>query len=101
MLHKKPKPIYFDPKNSVRLAIEGGCNTVASTFSELGKYAHIIPSLVKINHNKLMTYPNKFDQLMFGMVKQTRDMWLVGLISGRKVFQCLMGEGVALLRAKP
>ena len=71
-------PDYFDAENIVRLAIEGGCNAVASTFGVLGavarKYAHKIPFLVKINHNELMTYPNKFDQIMFGTVKQASDM---------------------------
>jgi len=71
-------PDYFDAENIVKLAIEGGCNAVASTFGVLGavarKYAHKIPFLVKINHNELMTYPNKFDQIMFGTVKQAVDM---------------------------
>ncbi len=71
-------PDYFDAENIVRLAIEGGCNAVASTYGVLGavarKYAHKIPFLVKINHNELMTYPNKFDQIMFGTVKQAADM---------------------------
>src|SRR5207249_11913546 len=71
-------PDYFDAENIVRLAIEGGCNAVASTFGVLGavarKYAHRIPFLVKINHNELLTYPNKFDQIMFGTVKQAADM---------------------------
>src|SRR5438045_3365591 len=71
-------PDYFDPENIVRLAIDGGCNAVASTYGVLGavarKYAHKIPFLVKINHNELLTYPNKFDQIMFGTVKQAADM---------------------------
>jgi len=71
-------PDYFDPENIVKLAIEGGCNAVASTFGVLGavsrKYVHKIPFLVKMNHNELMTYPNKFDQVMFGTVKQCVDM---------------------------
>ena len=71
-------PAYFDAENIVRLAIEGGCNAVASTFGVLGavarKYAHKIPFLVKINHNELLTYPNKFDQITFGTVKQAADM---------------------------
>src|SRR6516164_6701967 len=71
-------PDYFDPENIVKLALEGGCNAVASTFGVLGavarKYAHKIPFLVKINHNELMTYPNKFDQIMFGTVKQAAEM---------------------------
>src|SRR6267142_5374108 len=64
---------YFDPENIVKLAIEGGCNAVASTYGVLGavarKYVHKIPFLVKLNHNELLTYPNKFDQIMFGAVK--------------------------------
>jgi class I fructose-bisphosphate aldolase len=71
-------PDYFDPENIVRLAVEGGCNAVASTFGVLGavarKYAHKIPFLVKINHNELLTFPNKFDQIMFGTVKQAYEM---------------------------
>jgi class I fructose-bisphosphate aldolase len=71
-------PDYFDAENIVRLAIEGGCNAVASTFGVLGavarKYAHKIPFLVKVNHNELLTYPNKFDQIMFGTVKQAAEM---------------------------
>lgn len=71
-------PDYFDPENIVKLAIEGGCNAVASTYGVLGsvarKYAHKIPFMVKINHNELMTYPNKFDQIMFGTIKQAADM---------------------------
>ncbi len=67
-------PDYFDGENIVKLAIEGGCNAVASTFGVLGsvarKYAHKIPFIVKINHNELLTYPNKFDQIMFGEVEQ-------------------------------
>lgn len=71
-------PMYFDPENIVKLALEGGCNAVASTYGVLGavarKYAHRIPFLVKINHNELMTHPNKFDQIMFGTVEQAADM---------------------------
>ena len=71
-------PMYFDAENIVKLAVEGGCNAVASTYGVLGivarKYAHRIPLLVKINHNELMTYPNKFDQVMFGTIKQASDM---------------------------
>ncbi|MFN4984665.1 MAG: class I fructose-bisphosphate aldolase [Ignavibacteria bacterium] len=71
-------PAYFDPKNIVELAIEGGCNAVASTFGVLSNvartYAHRIPFVVKINHNELLTYPNKFDQVMFGRVQQAADM---------------------------
>jgi class I fructose-bisphosphate aldolase len=71
-------PDYFDPENIVKLALEGGCNAVASTFGVLGavsrKYAHRIPFLVKINHNELLTYPNKFDQILFGSIKEAADM---------------------------
>lgn len=71
-------PIYFDPENIVKLAIEGGCNAVASTFGILGsvarKYAHKIPFLVKLNHNELLTYPNSYNQIMFGTVKGAWDM---------------------------
>lgn len=78
-----PNPIYFDPENIVKLAIEGGCNGVASTYGVLGilsrKYAHKIPFIVKINHNELLTYPNKFDQTMFGSVKTAYDMGAVGV----------------------
>jgi len=75
-------PMYFDPENIVKLAIEGGCNAVASTFGGLAivarKYAHKIPFIVKINHNELLTYPNKFDQVMFGSV---RDAWNLGAVA--------------------
>lgn len=71
-------PAYFDPENIVKLAIEGGCNAVASTFGVLGavarKYAHRIPFMVKINHNELLTYPNKFDQIMFGTIREAWNM---------------------------
>ena len=74
-----PNPIYFDPEKIVELAIEGGCNAVASTYGVLGsvarKYAHKIPFVVKINHNELLTYPNTFDQIMFGTVE---DAWNMG-----------------------
>lgn len=67
-------PLYFDPKNIIELAIEGGCNAVATTYGGLGflsrKYAHKIPFIVKINHNEFLTYPNKFDQIMFTSIKQ-------------------------------
>ena len=67
-------PIYFDPENIIKLAMEGGCNAVATTYGGLGllsrKYAHKIPLIVKINHNEFLTYPNKFDQIMFASVKQ-------------------------------
>jgi class I fructose-bisphosphate aldolase len=78
-----PNPIYFDPENIVKLAVEGGCNAVASTYGVLGvvarKYAHKIPFVVKINHNELLTYPNKFDQIMFGTIKECRDMGAVAV----------------------
>ena len=78
-----PNPLYFDPENIVELAIEGGCNAVASTFGVLGlasrRYAHRIPFIVKINHNELLTYPNKFDQIMFGSVQQAYDMGAAGV----------------------
>ena len=71
-------PIYFDPENIVKLALEGGCNGVASTLGVLGmvsrKYAHKIPFIVKINHNELLTYPNKFDQVPFSSVRQAWNM---------------------------
>ena len=74
-----PNPAYFDPENIVRLAVEGGCNAVASTFGVLGsvarKYAHKIPFIVKINHNELLSYPNSHDQVLFGTV---RDAWNMG-----------------------
>src|SRR5471030_2300138 len=76
-------PEYFDPENIVKLAIEGGCNAVASTLGVLGavsrKYAHKIPFIVKINHNELLTYPNKFDQIMFANVDQAWDMGAVAI----------------------
>ncbi len=78
-----PNPQYFDPENIVKLAIEGGCNAVASTFGVLGsvarKYAHKIPFIVKINHNELLTYPNAFDQVMFGTIEQARNMGAVAV----------------------
>lgn len=71
-------PLYFDPENIVRLAIEGGCNAVASTLGVLGavarSYAHKIPFIVKINHNELLTYPNAYDQVLFGSVEQAWEM---------------------------
>ncbi|MCH8330993.1 MAG: class I fructose-bisphosphate aldolase, partial [Bacteroidetes bacterium] len=74
-----PNPAYFDPENLIKLAIEGGCNAIATTFGALAiisrKYAHKIPMIVKINHNELLTYPNKFDQVMFGSVE---DAWNLG-----------------------
>jgi class I fructose-bisphosphate aldolase len=78
-----PNPMYFDPENIVILAIEGGCNAVASTYGVLGsvarKYAHKIPFIVKINHNELLTYPNQFDQVMFGTIEQARNMGAVAV----------------------
>lgn len=78
-----PNPIYFDPENIVKLAIEGGCNAVASTLGVLGsisrKYAHKIPFILKINHNELLTYPNKYDQILFGSVDQAFDMGAVAV----------------------
>lgn len=71
-------PDYFDPENIVKLAVEGGCNAVASTFGVLGivarKYAHKIPFIVKINHNELLTYPNNFEQILFGTIREAYDM---------------------------
>ncbi len=78
-----PNPKYFDPRNIVELAIEGGCNAVASTFGVLAacsrRYAHRIPFIVKINHNELLTYPNTFDQIMFGSVHQAFDLGAAGV----------------------
>ena len=78
-----PNPDYFDPENIVKLAIEGGCNGVASTLGVLGlvsrKYAHKIPFILKINHNELLTYPNDYDQKLFASVRQAFDMGCVGI----------------------
>lgn len=78
-----PNPIYFDPENIVKLAIEGGCNAVASTYGVLGsvarKYAHKIPFVVKINHNEFLSYPNKYDQVMFGSIDQAYNMGAVAV----------------------
>lgn len=78
-----PNPLYFDPENIVKLAIEGGCNAVASTYGVLGsvarKYAHKIPFIVKLNHNELLTYPNTYDQVMFGTVKEAWNMGAVAV----------------------
>jgi class I fructose-bisphosphate aldolase len=77
-----PNPLYFDPENIVRLAIEGGCNAVASTFGVLGivarRYAHKIPFIVKINHNELLSYPNSYAQILFGSVKEA---WNLGAVA--------------------
>jgi fructose-bisphosphate aldolase, class I len=78
-----PNPAYFDPVNIVELALEGGCNGVASTFGVLAsvsrRYAHRIPFIVKINHNELLTLPNRFDQVMFGSVRQAYDLGAAGV----------------------
>ena len=78
-----PNPEYFDPENIIKLAIEGGCNAVASTFGVLAscsrKYAHKIPFIVKINHNEFLTFPNKFDQIMFGTVEEAWNMGAVAV----------------------
>src|SRR5215208_5869417 len=78
-----PNPQYFDPENIVKLAIEGGCNAVASTFGVLGsvarKYAHKIQLIVKINHNELLTLPNKFDQILFGTVREAHNLGAVAV----------------------
>jgi class I fructose-bisphosphate aldolase len=78
-----PNPAYFDPENIVKLAIEGGCNGVASTFGVFGtvarKYAHQIPFIVKINHNELLTYPATYDQVMFGSVERAYDLGAAGV----------------------
>ncbi len=77
-----PNPDYFDPENIIKLAIEGGCNAVASTFGVMAatarKYAHKIPFIVKVNHNELLSYPNKYDQILFGTV---RDAWNMGAVA--------------------
>ncbi|MDQ3020253.1 MAG: class I fructose-bisphosphate aldolase [Bacteroidota bacterium] len=78
-----PNPIYFDPENIVKLAIEGGCNAVASTLGVLGsvarKYSHKIPFIMKINHNEFLSYPNKYDQIVFGNIDQAFDMGAVAV----------------------
>ncbi len=78
-----PNPDYFDPESIIKLAIEGGCNAVASTVGVLGscarRYAHKIPFIVKLNHNELLTYPNKYDQILFGGVDQAWDMGAVAV----------------------
>jgi class I fructose-bisphosphate aldolase len=78
-----PNPAYFDPENIVKLAIEGGCNAVASTLGVLGivarKYAHRIPFLLKLNHNEFLSYPNSFDQIKFASVRQAYDMGAMGV----------------------
>ena len=88
--------MYFDPENIIKLAVEGGCNAVATTFGTFGtvarKYAHKIPFLVKINHNELLTYPNKFDQILFGSVR-------AGLEHGR--YGCGRHHVLRLRRKQP
>src|SRR5690606_15193607 len=78
-----PNPIYFDPENIVKLAIEGGCYAVASTYGVLGavarKYAHKIPFIVKINHNEFLSYPDSYDQIMFGSIKNAWEMGAVAV----------------------
>jgi fructose-bisphosphate aldolase, class I len=78
-----PNPLYFDPDNLVRLAIEGGCNAIASTIGALGavsrKYAHRFPFIVKLNHNELLSYPNRFDQIMFGSVQRAHELGAAGV----------------------
>jgi class I fructose-bisphosphate aldolase len=78
-----PNPMYFDPDNLVRLAMEGGCNAIASTLGALGavsrKYAHRFPFIVKLNHNELLTYPNEYDQVMFGSVKRAWELGAAGV----------------------
>jgi len=78
-----PNPIYFDPENIIKLAIEGGCNAVASTYGVLGimsrKYTHKIPFIVKINHNEFLSYPNRYDQTLFGTIKSAWDMGAVAV----------------------
>ena len=96
-----PNPVCFDPEGIVKLAIEGGCNAVASTFGVLGavarKYAHKIPFIVKVNHNEFLSYPNKYDQIGFGSVRQAHEMGAVGVgatiyfgseESGRQIQEC-------------
>ena len=78
-----PNPIYFDPENLVKLAIEGGCNAVASTLGALGsvarRYAHKIPFITKLNHNEFLSYPNSYDQILFAQVDQAFEMGAVGV----------------------
>ncbi len=78
-----PNPVYFDPENIVKLGLEGGCNAVASTLGVLGavsrKYAHKIPFILKINHNEFLSYPNKYDQILFGSVEQAFNMGAAGI----------------------
>ena len=82
-----PNPLYFDPENIIKLAIEGGCNAVASTFGVLGavarKYAHKIPFIVKINHNELLTYPTQYDQTLYGTVEDGVDYHSAADLTGQ------------------
>jgi len=91
-----PNPLYFDPENIVKLAIEGGCNAVASTFGVLGsvarKYAHKIPFIVKINHNEFLSYPNTYDQIMFGDVEMAFEMGAVAV--GRRSISAPRNQNV-------
>lgn len=78
-----PNPLYFDPENIIKLALEGGCNAVATTYGVLGmvarKYAHKIPLIVKINHNEFLTYPNKFDQILFGTINEAKNLGAIAI----------------------
>lgn len=98
-----PNPIYFDPENIVRLAIEGGCNGVASTLGVLGavarRYAHKIPFVVKINHNELLTYPNSYDQVLFGSVEQAWEMGAVAV--GATIYFGSAEAAVSSRRSRP
>jgi class I fructose-bisphosphate aldolase len=91
-----PNPAFFDPENIVKLAIEGGCNAVASTYGVLAsvsrKYAHKIPFIVKINHNEFLSYPNKFDQIMFGSVDEAWNMGAAAV--GATIISVLMNQAV-------
>ncbi len=90
-----PNPIYFDPASIVELAVEGGCNAVATTFGVLGavsrRYAHRIPFIVKINHNELLTYPASYDQIMFGSVQQAHELGAAGV--GATIYFGSAGSG--------
>ncbi len=109
-----PNPLYFDPENIVKLAIDGGCNAVATTAGVLGsvarRYAHKIPFILKINHNEFLSYPNKFDQIMFASIKKAYDMGCVAvgatiyfgsdesarqIVEVSKAFQCAHEHGMA------
>jgi class I fructose-bisphosphate aldolase len=90
-----PNPAYFDPENIVKLAIEGGCNCVASTLGGLGivarRYAHKIPFMLKVNHNEFLSYPNSFDQLRFASVNQAFDMGAMGKQIANRIGEELAG----------